>query len=58
MKVGIVGSGISGLICAYLLRNNCDVTLYESDTKAGGHVNTVEVKEGSNTHKIDTGFIV
>ena len=58
MKVGIVGSGISGLICAYLLRNNCEVTLYESDTKAGGHVNTVEVKEGSNTRKIDTGFIV
>ena len=58
MKVGIIGSGISGLICAYLLRHKFDVTLYESDDKPGGHVNTVEVISGGDTHKIDTGFIV
>ena len=58
MKVGIIGSGISGLICAYLLRHKFDVTLYESDDKPGGHVNTVEVMSDGDTHKIDTGFIV
>lgn len=58
MKVGIIGSGISGLICAYLLRRKCEVTIYESDVKPGGHVNTVEVKGETESHKIDTGFIV
>jgi len=58
VKVGIIGSGISGLICAYLLRHKCEVTLFESEAKPGGHVNTVEVREGLDTRKIDTGFIV
>jgi len=58
VKVGIIGSGISGLICAYLLRRKFDVTIYESDIKPGGHVNTVEVKGERGTQNIDTGFIV
>ena len=58
MKVGIIGSGISGLICAYLLRHKYDVVLYESDSKPGGHVNTVQVENGLDIQNIDTGFIV
>ena len=58
MKVGIIGSGISGLICAYLLRHKHEITLYESDTKPGGHVNTVNINDETGPHKIDTGFIV
>ena len=42
MRIAIVGSGISGLICAHLLgQNHNDITLFESDSRPGGHVNTV-----------------
>ena len=58
VKVGIIGSGISGLICAYLLRHKHEITLYESDIKPGGHVNTVKINDETGTHQIDTGFIV
>ena len=58
MKVGIIGSGVSGLICAYLLRHKHEITLYESDNKPGGHVNTVRINDKTGTHQIDTGFIV
>ena len=58
MKIAVVGSGISGLICAYLLQDHHEVTLYESSSKPGGHVNTVDVQGNSGDYRVDTGFIV
>ena len=58
MRIGIVGSGISGLICGYLLGKDHDITLFEADSKPGGHVNTVTTKGESGTFQVDTGFIV
>ena len=58
MKIAVVGSGISGLACTHLLKNDHDVTLYEADAKPGGHVNTVEVSGRTGTYQVDTGFIV
>jgi len=58
VKIAIVGSGISGLICAHLLKKEHEVTLFEADSKPGGHVNTVETKGQTGTFLIDTGFIV
>ena len=58
MRIAIVGSGISGLICAYLLGKNHQITLFEADSRPGGHVNTVATKGLTGTYKIDTGFIV
>lgn len=54
MHVAVVGSGIAGLSAAWLLSKRHNVTLYESDTRAGGHSNTV-VARGV---PVDTGFIV
>jgi predicted NAD/FAD-binding protein len=54
VKIGIVGSGISGLGAAYLLARAHDVTVFERDLRAGGHTHTVE-HEG---HALDTGFLV
>ena len=58
MKIAIIGSGISGLGCAYLLKNNHDVTIFEAAEKPGGHVNTVDVKGKTGDYRVDTGFIV
>ena len=58
MKIAVVGSGISGLICAYLLQDNHDVVLFEAGSKAGGHVNTIDVKGDTGDFRVDTGFIV
>lgn len=52
--IAIVGTGISGLACAWLLSERHQVTLYESAERVGGHANTVEVAGEA----IDMGFIV
>lgn len=53
-KLAIVGSGVSGLTSAYLLRELHEVTIFESDSRFGGHAHTHSV-EGQ---RIDSGFIV
>ncbi|NNN08115.1 MAG: NAD(P)-binding protein [Acidimicrobiaceae bacterium] len=58
MRIAIVGSGVSGLVCAHLLRSHHDVTLFEADERAGGHAHTVTTQIDGVTHAIDTGFIV
>ena len=57
-KIAIVGSGISGLSAAYALRETADVTLFEADSRLGGHSNTVDVDLGDWSGPVDTGFIV
>src|SRR5581483_804454 len=58
VRVDIVGSGISGLVCAHLLHPLHDVPVFEQAERPGGHTNTVEVTLDGVTHQVDTGFIV
>ena len=58
MKIGIIGAGISGLTAAHYLQHRHDVTLFETDARAGGHAHTVDVMEGDRPIPVDTGFIV
>lgn len=58
-KVAIIGSGVSGLTAAYLLKDLHEVTIFESDNRFGGHAHTHEIKEDSGkTQNVDSGFIV
>lgn len=58
MKLAIVGSGISGLICAYRLDKEHEITLFEADNHIGGHTHTHDVELDGKSYSIDTGFIV
>jgi predicted NAD/FAD-binding protein len=58
MRVAIVGTGVSGLVCAHLLSRRHDVTVFEADGRPGGHANTVQVDLPDETHQVDTGFLV
>jgi predicted NAD/FAD-binding protein len=58
LKVAVIGSGVSGLSCAWLLQGRHDVTVYEADPRIGGHSHTVEAAAGADTIPVDTGFIV
>ncbi len=57
-KIAVVGSGISGLSCAWLLNKTHQVTLYEKDDRLGGHSHTVSFDLDNQQVDVDTGFIV
>jgi predicted NAD/FAD-binding protein len=57
-RIAVVGSGIAGLSCAWLMSKSHDVTLFEADDRIGGHSNTVEAPSPSSPVAVDTGFIV
>lgn len=63
-RIAIIGAGISGLGCAYALRQqrDLDITVYEGGAHIGGHSNTVNFKHKVGkkeiVHGVDTGFLV
>jgi predicted NAD/FAD-binding protein len=58
MKLAIIGSGISGLVCAHLLHRDHEITMYEAGDHVGGHTNTIDVEHERGRLPVDTGFIV
>ena len=57
-KIAIIGTGISGLTCGYLLNKKHNITVFEANDYIGGHTATVDVEVDTRTYAIDTGFIV
>lgn len=57
-RIAVVGSGISGLAAAWLLKDGYQVSLIEAGSYFGGHSNTVDVTLNGMTHPVDTGFLV
>ncbi|NUN07002.1 MAG: FAD-dependent oxidoreductase, partial [Bdellovibrio sp.] len=59
MKIAVIGAGISGLGSAWILSQKHEVHLFESESRLGGHANTVLIKEGDGSSvPVDTGFLV
>jgi len=59
LKIAVVGSGVAGLTAAHILQRRHHITLFEKNSRLGGHTNTVIVPDGPDAGTpIDTGFIV
>ena len=58
MRIAIIGTGISGNVAAYYLRDEHDITVYEAADYIGGHTNTIDVVDNGRALAVDTGFIV
>lgn len=56
-RIAVIGGGVSGLAAAYHLGATHDVTLYEAETRLGGHARTVMAGRNGD-QPVDTGFIV
>lgn len=54
-RIAIVGGGVAGLTSAYLLSRRHDVTLFEAESRLGGHAHSVEVEPGIF---VDTAFLI
>jgi uncharacterized protein len=58
-SVAVIGSGVSGLVAAYALSARDRVTLFEADTRIGGHAHTHYVDRGDGyTVGVDSAFLV
>jgi predicted NAD/FAD-binding protein len=58
-SVAVIGSGVAGLTAAYLLSAQDQVTLYEADSRLGGHAHTHFLDDGAgNTVGVDSAFLV
>lgn len=58
-RVAVVGSGVAGLVSAWLLQRKYNVTIFEKNDYVGGHTHTVEIPSGPDAGTpVDTGFIV
>jgi uncharacterized protein len=58
-RIAVIGGGISGLTAGYVLSQADHVTLFEADSRLGGHADTHLVVPASGPAiAVDTGFIV
>ncbi|HEX2398378.1 MAG TPA: FAD-dependent oxidoreductase [Mycobacterium sp.] len=58
-SVAVIGSGVAGLVAAYALSARDRVTLFEADTRIGGHAHTHYVDRGDGyIVGVDSAFLV
>ncbi|HTT04695.1 MAG TPA: FAD-dependent oxidoreductase [Steroidobacteraceae bacterium] len=58
MRMAVIGSGIAGLVSAWLLSREHAVTLFESADYLGGHTHTHDIELQGRHYAVDSGFIV
>lgn len=59
LKIAVIGGGVAGIVAAYLLDREHEVTLIEAADYVGGHTHTITLPTGPDVGTpIDTGFVV
>jgi len=59
LRIAVVGGGVAGIVAAWLLQREHDVTLFEANDYLGGHTHTIIIEDGPDAGTpVDTGFIV
>ncbi len=58
MRIAVIGTGIAGMVAAYLLAPEHDLVVFEANDYIGGHTHTIDVQAAGRTYPVDTGFIV
>jgi predicted NAD/FAD-binding protein len=58
MKIAVIGTGIAGMVTAYLLAPDHDLVVFEANDYLGGHTHTIPVHLNGRAFPVDTGFIV
>jgi predicted NAD/FAD-binding protein len=58
MRVAVIGTGIAGNAAAWALSKRYGVTVYDRDTRPGGHSHTVTIDYQGVPIAVDIGFIV
>ena len=58
-RIAVVGGGVAGIVAAWLLGKDHQVTLFEANDYLGGHTHTIVISDGPDEGTpVDTGFIV
>lgn len=58
-SIAVIGSGVAGLMAAYVLSFRDNVTLFEADTRLGGHAHTHHLDPGDGSQvAVDSAFLV
>jgi len=58
LRIGIIGTGISGNLAARLLAQEHEVEVFEAAPVLGGHTRTIDVQAFGRAWSVDTGFMV
>jgi predicted NAD/FAD-binding protein len=58
MKIAVIGAGIAGIAAAWRLQRDHEVTLFEANSRLGGHTDTHSIVHDGATLTVDSGFIV
>jgi hypothetical protein len=58
MRVAVIGTGIAGNAAAWTLSKHYPVTVYDRESRPGGHSHTVTIDYDGAPFDVDIGFIV
>ena len=58
MRLAVIGTGIAGMVAAFLLCQDQEVVVFEANDYIGGHTNTIDIQLNGRSYPVDSGFIV